>query len=176
MDPTLQQAVVSAGVMPTILNAPLVTIPSMMQMPGFISSMQDTSGQNMVQVQQQMTTSPQAMSPHQSSPPSYTPPHVGSPRNNGYQPTSYPTSPQATPYSLASHMPHHHSVMMDPELSSPSLSHHHHHPHHGGLDYDRSPSRSPHRYSPPVSSHSQVLYSAPNGSPPMARHSPIMRS
>ncbi len=169
--------------MPTILGAgPIVTIPhGMMHMPSYSTSSpivcesQPLPSQTLMAPLHQMQTmlpmssTHQVISPHHSPPPpTYSPPHhqPASPQRT-YTPNSYPGSPpSATPYSQA-----HQTVMMHEELGSPMG-------HHGIDNYDRSPSRSPIRYSSPHHVHSppQAVYSAPHGSPPMAgHHSPIMR-
>lgn len=173
----------TAAQMPSVMNpGPIVTIPhGMMQMPTFATAgtipethmvamnpIMAHSHHPMAPVQQ-LTCSPQSMSPHHSPPPSYSPPHQPS-----SPPRTYPGSPSAVPYSQSSHVPHQ-TVMMD-ELGSPS--HMSKSPDHYLGHYDRSPSRSPiqHRYSSPHHASPQNLYSAPSGSPPMGgHHSPPMR-
>lgn len=116
----------------------------------------------------QQPSPPSSLSPpHHSPPPSYSPPQPTSPPRS-YNP-SYPASPPSvTSYSQASHV--HQGGMME-ELHSPG--------HLGIESYERSPSRSPIRYSSPHNAtHSpQVLYATSSGSPPMVGHchSPAMR-
>ncbi len=170
----------TAAQMPAVLGGPIVTIPHMMHYTSSSSVVpicadsQPMPSQSLMAplhpmaTMQPMTTSHQILTSHPSPPPTYSPPHhqPTSPQRT-YTPTSYPGSPpSATAYSQA-----HQQVMMHEELGSPMG-------HHGIDSYDRSPSRSPIRYSSPHHVHSppQAVYSAPHGSPPMAgHHSPIMR-
>lgn len=170
----------TAAQMPTVLGGPIVTIPHGMMASYTSSASSVCESQPMpsqtlmaplhqMHAMQPLTTAQQVISPHHSPPPpTYSPPqHQPTSPHRTYTPTSYPGSPpSANPYPQP-----HQPVMMHEDLGSP-MGHH-------GIDtYDRSPSRSPIRYSSPHHVHSppQAVYSAPNGSPPMAgHHSPIMR-